>query len=125
MAVSMRVDVTKNNPSLGLRGARRAELLGLGGTRESGDCWEQREVPLEGHFSAGGGERAGRAQHFEGGAPACGEHRIESTLDKYMQDRPLAETSGASDTEHRKPGVTLVIQLNIQIVPPANILTTR
>lgn len=57
MAVSMRVDVTKNNPSLGLRGARRAEVLGLGGTRESGDCWEQREVPLEGHFSAGGGGR--------------------------------------------------------------------
>lgn len=55
MAVSMHVDITKNNPSLGLRGTRRAELLGLGGTQESGDCWEQREVPLEGHLSGGGG----------------------------------------------------------------------
>lgn len=54
MAVSMCVDITKNNPSLGLRGARRAELLGLGGTPERGDFWEQREVPLEGHFSEGG-----------------------------------------------------------------------
>lgn len=123
MAVSMHVDITKNNPSLGLRGARRAELLGLGGTQESGDGWEQREVPLQGHFSGGGGLEEHSTSKRE--LLPMGEHRIESTPDKHIQDRPLAETSGASDTEHRKPGVTLVVQLNIQIVPPANILTTR